>query len=316
MRVIVKPLQLDRVEISFRVGVGAIVPLQIVNDTIDFYVRNNIARPLAIYPFLRGNSLARHVIINLSRLPSNNLTVATGTSSGRGVGRCCWLKFSFNPHRLLLNENAKSEFLEVMNDLLPAGGYSELLEFGNVIYSEFAVDVLHADMASLEFQTPRMDSGGVIVRDGLPSTIYLNKSRNRSEAAFCFYDKKRSDREVQRRVRRYPIVRFEARRRFNHNPTTRLMTPSRVSSIMNPFLGLEVYDKGQVCQVFSAACHDQFLRDVAGVGVQQALSLTSHLMTRARRLRMLQRCIVPWWSPASVWAGVDDAVRVLFDILE
>lgn len=312
MSIVVKPLQLDRVEVSLRIGDGSIVPLQIVNDVIDYHVRSRSARPLQLYPFLVGNSLARHVAIGLSWLPKNTLTVATGTSSGRGNGRYQWVKFGFNPNKLIINDPARWAFLEVMNELLPGGGYFELLAGGNLIYAEFALDILNADIAALDAFCFGMDAGTVIRRDGGASTIYLNRNQGRSERSFAIYDKNRSDRETQNRRRRFSIVRVEARRRFNHNPRTRHLNFSNLSSIENPFSDLEIYDKEKVRSVFSAISHERFLEDVERLGLQQALSVSSSAVMQARRLRLLQRCQVSWWNPVLEWENMSDALRVFF----
>ena len=314
MEISVKPLKLDRIELSMRFGADTLVPLLIINDTIDSYVRDRFARPIELYPFQKGNSLARHVAISLSCFPKNTLTVSTGTSSGRGQGRYSWAKFSFNPNRILSHDEARLAFITAMYDLLPGGGCSELLDDGNVLYAEFAVDVAHANMATLDAYSRQMDIGSWLVREQAVSTVYLNKSKNRSEAAYGIYDKKRRDKETLSRIRRFPMVRIEARRRFNHNPTTQDLKAEGLFRIKNPFAGLELYETAQFANIFSAGCHASFLLDAQSRGVQNALASGSASM-RERRLRMLHQCRATWWSPENAWQRAEEATSVLAELM-
>lgn len=312
-----QPLQLDRVELSYRIGAGegSMTILDIVNDVIDFKVRRCEAKPVAHYKKNTGFRQLRNVEINLSRSALNTLIVATGISgsSTRG-GLRPWVKFSFNPYKLSTSSEAKIAFHNTMNDLLPGGGYSELLADGYVNYAEFATDIYRADIAGLDAYCNRMDSGEQVMRDSRVSTIYLKKLGAHAISDITLYDKKRRDREKAAYIRRFPIVRVEAKRRLNHNADTRKMQVSGLAQIRNPFLGLHIYDRSRLSEIFSSQSHSSFLNSVQSGGLQAALSCT--VGTRKDlRLRMLdQHCGVTWWSPEVVWAGVENAVEIFHSI--
>lgn len=137
-----------------------------------------------------------------------NLAPELGVATDRNGNRHPYAKFSFNVNRLAANEEARERFKLVLNDLIPPGGYSVLLEEGYVLYAEFSAD-FRGQAESIDAYCPTLDQSLYFSATKLSRlSIFMTTDVGRPEA-FCIYDKKLADREQHSRIRRGPLLRIE-----------------------------------------------------------------------------------------------------------
>ncbi len=190
-----------------------------------------------------------------------------------------------------------------MNDLLPGGGYQELISDGFVLYIEIAIDFSRAAIWTLDLFHPRVLAGR---RDGLihgaPQTLYLN-SRTVGTPSFCAYDKRRESLPPRGyRFYRREVTRIEARWRLNNSPRLRNICVRDLGNLENPFTDLSVVGLRALRREFASPRDADFLRQAQSHGIQRALDESS-LRARERRIRMLSQTVSPWWNPEALWAG-------------
>lgn len=309
-------LKIDKLEISLRLGQDNYYALNVIQDIVDLYIKWGEAF------YERGNSHRnneRRASFYTIPLLSNrnrkcNLGAELGVATDRNGNRHPYAKFSFNVNRLAANEEARERFKLVLNDLIPPGGYSVLLEESYVLYAEFSADFRGVQAESIDAYCPTLDQSLYFSRNEIIKTINIHDNRRGRPEAFCIYDKKLADREQHSRIRRGPLLRIESKRRFNRTQTYRQLHLEDLHSIPNPFRGLRIYDREQIESTFTAARHTNFLARVRSQGVQAALVGTRGA-DRDRRERMLdESCRVDWWNPEHTWAGIYNALNAAFEL--
>lgn len=308
-----RPLKMDRIEVSLRYGANNFVSLNIINDIIKMHKdsREAFTAGRNQYPNNRNPSfLTRYPLLTERKL---NLHVETGAARDREGKMHPYAKFTYNAQRLITNPVACQRFHQVIDDLVPNGGYSSLLEDSYVNYVEFAADFFGIDVNTIDAYSPQMTEALYISINGNSRTTVLNDGRTGRPCSFCLYDKKQADWDQQKHLRRGPYLRVEARRRLNRTPTYRELRLCQLSSIPNPFESLRIYDREIIQQTFTAI-RDRGFRELARTaGVQEALMKTSGA-DKVRRLRMLENCRVEWWSPEIAWAGRLNAINRAYDL--
>ena len=300
---------MDKIEVCLRLGENNFDALHIIQDTLSLYVERNEA--FYLKPRHYGN-IRYSLVVQIPLLPpdyplSYNLIVESGSARDWHGSSRPYAKFCFNVEGLSTNERACRRFLEILQDIIPSGGYADLLEDGYVVYAEFSADFRGVEVESLDAYCPSLNQSLYNFRDGVRKTINLHDERPGRPEAFCIYDKKRADREQHHRIRRGPLVRIEAKRRFNRTPNYRELHLNELHRIRNPFESLRIYDRNRIEQTFTAARHRNFLEQFQREGVQAALTGTRGA-DRDRRERMLDTCKVDWWNPEQAWAGKNNAI--------
>lgn len=299
---------MDKVEMALRLRENNFLDLNITNDILDIYINRNEAFEL------RGNHYPNNIhrsrvtclpLLNDRRL---NLIVESGIASDRNRRLQPYVKFSYNAQRLLTNPIANERFQHILLDLIPSGGYPVLLEEGYVLYIEFAADFRGVDVATLDAYCPGLDETEYFSPGGRVETICLHDQRAGRPNAFCMYDKKLSDRVRQGHIRRGPLTRIEARRRFNRTPEYRSLHLSELHFIPNPFATLQIFERERIDQTFKAQRHRNFLTIAQSSGVQRAIAGTRGA-DRERRERMLEQCRAEWWNPDEAWNGLQRAIQ-------
>lgn len=299
-------LSIDKLALSYRFGEGNHFPLQIIGDVMESYIRDGRATPMrpGSYPNNYGRPATR-CTVTLTTFPRATLFVEYGVAFGKDRRRHPYAKFELNANRIATRDTTRDAFIRVMDDLLPAGGYSELVEEGKVLYAEFACDIPRVDVSALDAYCPQMRRGERIQNE----TIYLKDGRAKRETEICIYDKKRSDWKRHHHLRRPARARIEVKRRFNNNRHLRELSLPELAQIDNPFESLILYDRTLIPQIFTAKRHASFLAKATQHGVQHALAGTRGA-DRERRLRMLEECRLPQWRPDEVWRQVEEAIAV------
>lgn len=313
LQVVGKELIMDRVEVCLRLGKNNFVDLNIAQDVLQQYIHHDEAKHLQPRWYRNNSHPSQVVQIPLSNDWRHCLTVESGSAIDRNRIFRPYVKFVFNVRHLAANESVRNRFNSVMIDVIGSGGYPVLLQDGYVLYAEFAADFRGVGIESLDAHCPTLDQGRYFVRDGVIKTINLHDGRPGRPEAFCAYDKKQADWELRKHLRRGPLVRIEAKRRFNRTPTYRKLRLYELHRIPNPFASLRIYHRERIEQVFTAARHQGFLADVRRGGVQDALAKICGA-DRARRERMLENCRVDWWNPEQAWAGRFDAVGLALQL--
>jgi hypothetical protein len=312
LNVVAKGLIMDKIELSMRYEEGNfeaaniteyLLRHQFVNAGMAFQV------PRQRYP---NNRLPPYAVcIPLCREHGQYLYVECGMARNRRGTQTAYVKFGFNPSRLLANEIAQSRFKRVLIDIIPSGGHLELLEDGKVLYAEFSADYWGIRSECIDAYSPRLGHSLYFPDSGATKTIVLHDDRAGRPEQICVYDKKASDWDRFRHLRRGMIVRVEAKRRFNRTPNTRGLRLRDLPGIENPFASVRIYDRELIASTFTAQRHATFLTQAQRQGVHAALTGTRGA-DRDRRERMLENCEVSWWNPEVVWTSALDAVnRVL-----
>lgn len=299
-------LSIDKLALSYRFGEGNAFPLQIIGDVMEDYIRDGRATRNQPGRYLNNcGRPATRSTVRLTTFPRATLFVEYGVAFGRDRKRHPYAKFEFNANRIATREATRDAFIRVMDDLLPAGGYSELIEEGKVLYAEFACDIPGVDVATLDAYSPQMRRG-VWIKD---ETLYLTDGRAKRETEVCIYNKKLSDWKRHHHLRRRPMARIEAKRTFNNNRHLRELSLPELARIDNPFESLILYDRALIPQIFTAKRHASFLVKATPHGVQHAFAGTRGA-DRERRLRMLEECRLPQWRPDEVWGQVEEAIAL------
>ncbi len=299
---------MDKVEICLRLGNNNFVALEIVNDILDMYIDRGEAFELRGNHYRNNSHRSRGTRLPLLNSGRLNLIVESGIASDRNRRLQPYVKFSFNAQRLLTNSVASERFQEILLDLIPSGGYPVLLEEGYVLYTEFAADFMGVDIATLDAYFPGLDETEYFSTGLRVETICLHDQRAGRPNAFCMYDKKLSDQIRQGHIRRGPLTRIEAKRRFNRTPEYRSLHLSELDRIPNPFASLQIFERERIKQTFKANRHQNFLATARNFGVQRAIAGTRGA-DRERREHMLENCRAEWWDPDEAWDGLQDAIQ-------
>lgn len=307
MQPIPPTLLIDRFEMSYRLGENNTWPVHMLEEIMHEYVANGLGAFIKPLRYANNGRPSLRFTVPLPGFLRHTLTVECGVAVDRKRILRPYLKFTFNVGRLSQDETARVAFHKAMNDFLPAGGYAELLEEGNVLYAEFAYDVPGLDIAKIDTYSPSMREGWHVQVDGSPQTIYLKDGLTKTQLGFCIYDKAAHDRAKHHYIRRPRPGRIEARCRFNNNDKHRHMTIGELARIENPFQTLAIYSRPAMEEVFTAQRHANFLQHALRHGLQSALTATTGA-DYARRLRLLERCRLSWWNPVAAWAQIDGAV--------
>jgi hypothetical protein len=271
-----------------------------IDDSLLHYEESSLATRLRAQPYKDVTHPPRRSKIELPGRHFATLFVETGVAWNNS-GRFPYANFEFNLEKILSCGETRRSFLRVMQDLLPGGGYADLVDDGYVLFIEIAIDFEKVRIAELEFFHPHMHSGQRVGDESAPpDTIYLDP-RQAGKASICIYDKRKERRRTHRPLRR-SRVRIEARWRFNHTPRLRETRIHELVSLDNPFEDLLILDRERLHEVFHARRHTNFLRNVQAHGLQQALQGRGNV-DQERRIRMLQQAVVPWWNPQAIWQG-------------
>lgn len=292
---------------SYRLGKNNIWPVRMVEDVMREYAANGLGTFIKPMRYPNNGRPSLRLAVPLAGFLRATLIVECGVAVDRNRIRRPYLKFTFNVDRLRQDETARVAFHKAINDFLPAGGYAELMEEGNVLYTEFAYDVPGLHIAEIDTYSPHMREGWNVQVDGSPQTIYLKDGLTRPQLDFCIYDKAAHDRAKHHYIRRPRPGRIEARCRFNNNDKHRHMTIGGLPHIDNPFQALAIYSRSAMEQVFTAKRHANFLEHALRHGLQSALTATKGA-DHARRLRLLEACKVESWDPEAAWAQIDEAL--------
>jgi hypothetical protein len=271
-----------------------------LNDVLRDYERSSRATRLSAQPYQRARTRPKRSRITLSGSRFATLFVETGVARNRW-GRFPYANFEFNLDALISCIETQQSFLRVMQDLLPSGGYADLVDDGYVLHVEFAIDFEKARMSELEFFHPRMSAGRRVGEASTPpDTVYLNARQN-GTASYCIYDKRKQLLRTHYYLRR-SRMRVEARWRLNNTPRLRETRVRGLDSLPNPFEDLVILDREVLDEVFQARRHTNFLRNVHAHGLQHALR-GNRTVDQERRIRMLSQAVVPWWNPHAIWQG-------------
>ena len=271
-----------------------------INDTLHHYEGVSRATRLRARPYQGVRRAPKRFSIDLPGNHFATLFVETGVAHNPW-GRFPYANFEFNLEKLLSCGATRRSFLSVMQDLLPAGGYADLVEDGYVLSVEIAIDFEKARIAELEIFHPQMNAGPRVGDESAPpDTLYLN-ARQRGKADYCIYDKRKQRRRTYRPLRR-SRVRIESRWQLNNTPRLRETRIHELASLANPFEGLLVLDREGLDEIFQAGRHANFLRNVQVHGLQHALQGRDNA-DQERRIRMLRQAVVPWWNPQVIWEG-------------
>ena len=297
---------LDKVTISLRLGANNFLDLDIFRDIANEYIESKEAARVRRkgYEADRCPSVI-HVPLHDFR---NSLDLESGGFKGWG-GRCWpYITFTFNVQSLSRNQHANERFHQVLDDLIPHGGYRALLEDGYVNYVEFAADFRGVAPESIDIYHRGLRNNRYERRGKTCKTINLFDEFNPRRTEICMYDKQQADKERKAYYRRGPRLRIEAKCRLNRTPTHRQLHLNQVKQLPNPFSLVKVYDRESISQTFTAARHRHFLARAVHFGVHEALNGTRGA-DRRRRERMLKECEVVWWNPKDVWDQLDEAIR-------
>lgn len=305
--VIAKDLRMDKLAVCLRLGDRNFDALHIINDLLGLFIERGEGMRLKSRRYQNTRYPSSVVQIPLCPNNSTKLIVESGCATDwNGIPRP-YAKFEFNAQRLAIDYSAKNRFLSTLLDLIPSGGYPVLLEDGYLLQAELSADFRGIAIESLDAYSPRMEQGLYFYRGGALKTISLHDGKLGRPEAFCIYDKKLADKEQRHHIRHGPLLRVEARRRFNRTARYRTLKFHELPNIENPFADLCIYERSRIDEMFTAARHQRFLSAIHSSGVQAALSGTRGA-DRERRLRMLECCKASWWNPQRAWDGIYSAV--------
>lgn len=315
LTVVAKELIVDKIELSMRYEVNDFEAINFTAYLLRHLFVNEgraVEVPRRRYPNNRIPPYA--VYIPLAAGHGQYLYVECGSARNWHGTVTTYVKFAFNPNRLLVSTIAQMRFNEVLLAIIPSGGYSVLLEESYVLYAEFSADFRGVTSQSIDAYCTHLRNSRYFPDTGTIKTITLYDDRPGRHEEMCIYDKKESDWNRYRHLRRGPLTRIEARRRFNRSADTRelrLRDLRDLRAIENPFASVRIFDRALIANTFTAKRHAAFLAQAQCRGVHAAL-IGSRGADRERRERMLQNCQVSWWNPMDAWPGVVDAVnRVL-----
>lgn len=224
-----------------------------------------------------------------------------------------YAKFEFNVSLLRRFAIARAFFHRTLNDILPTGGFRELVEDGFVLRAEFAADFTGAIMDEIDAFKDGIESSKVFSgHDGRRETMYL-KTQLKAAPSFTIYDKKRQcAARTCFRLRREKL-RLEAKVAFNQHPRRRHQKLPDLWTIPNPFSGLLILARSDLETVFAAERHQSFLAKARSGGIQSAFAGTRG-SDRERRIRMLRHAAVPWWDPEQTWLAFRPAIEAAINL--
>ena len=312
LNVVTKGLIMDKIELSMRYEEGNFDAINMTEYLLRHLFVNGglaIAIPRRRYP---NNPIPPYAVyIPLSANHGQYLYVECGSARNWHGTVTTYVKFAFNPNRLLVSDIAQMRFKEVLLAVIPSGGYSVLLEDSYALYAEFSVDYWGVASESIDAYCAHLENSRYFPDTGAIKTMTLYDGKPGRPEEICVYDKKGADWDRHRHLRRGPLVRIEATRRFNRSPRTRELRFHELPSIENPFASVRIFDRELIANTFTAKRHAAFLAQAQRQGVHAALSGTRGA-DRERRERMLESCEVSWWDPEGAWRGALAAVnRVL-----
>lgn len=208
---------IDRLELSYRFGKNTHFPVQVIDDLLELLrLRDDVTVGKLKSGSHREGASYNRCTISMKQYRGEKVTVETGTANNKW-GIFPYAKFSFNHARIFRHEGAMELFLSVMDDLLPGGGYQELIDEGNVLYAEYAIDFNFICMNEVDIFSPSMDRGDVYIigADGNLETVSISNSKEKPrQLSFTVYDKKKQLRAKKAIIVRGGLVRIEAKRRF------------------------------------------------------------------------------------------------------
>jgi len=208
---------IDKLELSYRFSENNHIPVQIISDLLkQLHLRDDVTVEKIKSGSHRVGSSFNSCTIAMKQYPYETIYVETGTAINKH-GRFPYAKFSFNHDRIFRYEDVTDFFLSVMLDILPGGGYQELIDEGNILYAEFAIDLNFIRMHEVDIFSPSMDRGDVyfIGAGGNLETVSISDSKEKPRrSSFTAYDKKKQLRANKAYITRGALVRIEAKRRF------------------------------------------------------------------------------------------------------
>lgn len=211
--------------------------------------------------------------------------------------------FDFNPSKLTEHGLGK---LKVALDLSLYNGLDSLLAYGNVGYSEIAVDISGAVYADYLFVDTRLRSDSAYYE--LLGTSYLGSKFGGREFAIYAKDKQMSD--VFGVAATEPILRVEARLR----PRTHLRL-DQLPAISNPFEHLLLISKHAL---MAPKVHFELVRfrkaiveqGLSAQGAYQAVA-PKHPQERRNFIKRLAAMAPEAWNAAAIWATAPSLLKWL-----
>lgn len=308
LHVVAQQLVVDRLELSMRYEEGNYEALGITKYLLKhLFIDEGLAIQIHRRPYSNNRFPPYAVHIPLSGRHGEYLFVECGYARNWHQTITSYVKFTFNPSRLLANETARGEFKDALLAIIPSGGLQVLLEESYVLYAEFSADFRGVKSESIDAYSPNLEHSRYFSQGGAPKSIVLHDDKPGRQSEISIYDKKQADWVKYLHLRRGPLVRIESKRRFNRTPSTRRLRLHDVHRIDNPFASVQIYDREIIANTFKAKRHTRFLAQAQSLGVHAALSGTRGA-DRERRERMLEDCVAEWWDPQLAWSGVSNAV--------
>ena len=301
-----KSVRIDKLASCLRFGEDNFSPLQEIQDRVTNLVccgRGKRAKP----GWYKNNRFpSTRTKIPISPI-GGTLEIETGVAHDPERIRRPYARFEFNVQRIASGDYARTRFREIMDAIIPHGGYERLCNEGYVNKVEFAADFLNQVPEAIDGYYPRFQHFIYYHRDGACKTINLiNREKNRTKEK-SIYDKWRSDKERLNHIRRGQILRIEAKRTLNRDRDYRELHLGELGILPTPFVGLRVFDRGRIERVFSANRHRSFLEHVREKGTQSALA-RNRGQRKEKRIQMLSDCEVDWWKPEEVWERRHNAI--------
>lgn len=194
---------------------------------------------------------------------------------------------------------------QVLAHWLKPFSYKSLYHFGRVSRLDLAVDdLLHPAHSFLPFRRLCTVSGVYTNWCGQKGTIYLGSKT--SPLQFANYDKARQLLETGGQPQSQIQTRFEARHRHLGIPLSQVIT-----TLKNSFVWLEIADRAKAYAACSCQKWKDFLGWCSSLGSCRALAQLPSKKIRKQYLARLRQSSVPWWQPAKVWNGFENAVQKL-----
>lgn len=302
-----KSVGLDKTALSLRFGKDNYDPLHEIQDRVTNLVSCRTGKRLK--PRWYGNSRFPSTRTEFSvSTVGGTVEVETGVADDYFRIARPYARFEFNVQRIASGDYARTRFREIMDAIIPHGGYERLCNEGYVNKVEFAADFLNQVPEAIDGYYPRFQHFIYYHRDGACKTINLINSEKNRTKEISIYDKWRSDKERLNHIRRGQILRIEAKRTLNRDPDYRELHLGELETLPPPFARLRVFDRSRIERVFSASRHRSFLEHVRENGTQSALA-RNRGQRKEKRLQMLSDCEVDWWNPEEVWERRHDAIR-------
>lgn len=228
---------IDKLELSYRFGKNSHIPVYTINDLLEqLHLRGDVTVGKRKSGSHRVGSSFNSCIITMKQYPFETIYVETGAVKDRTAknqGDCfTYAKFVFNHDRITKHEDANTLLHSVMLDILPGGGYQELIDEGHILYAEFAIDLNFIRMHEVDIFSPLMDRGRVYFgNDGSLETVSISNSEDEHrESSFTVYDKARQLKANKAYITRGALVRIEAKRRFqSHSEVQEIDRPANES---------------------------------------------------------------------------------------